>query len=660
MVLIQRPMGNISNLIIVDDPAQVLFLSKSLRSESSVKIVPLTAHALWALEHFSLPHEPVCAFAETYELAIEYEKCYQQLFLLLKEIEIYIGEQCSEYKFSGPGFLSGQCYYIGYSLSAIAKRFLLMQKVIETCSPDKVTCFVGGVDPWFSGKGYAVDPWISMIKEFLNSMSIPFELLQCPAAAPKYKGNDLFKKYSRYVRLLSQPAGINKLSSMIDGRINGSLRLLLIDQISFDWEPVLSDLRRLKRGASFSLRRTTLDQREWTDYYQSYFWLNNSRIRKPLNIGPPRINAEEAQHLRNIFDDWLKYRNQYPDITIGGHNFFPSLVPEISSMVSLGPALVRHTDEVAMRALEMTKPDAVCFFAIARLSEKRLAHVCKKYDIPVISYQHGFGYSVQIATKDEETDQSHADYFLTYGPKIRPRADSPFPAKAKYVAVGSARIERMLKKRRVPAFKRNSGKFRILWIAESSTRNTLVSSLTEDTKRYLTQKTCLSLLGRSKRFNIVYRPLQHCLEYDGITAWLKDVNMPHLTIDAVQPLETLIKSSDIVIIDISSPTTWAEVLALRTPMILYCNPDQTLLTSEFMIDLDRACCWCKTHEDLISKVSALVDNPDDFIREKGMIDPSAFVSQYILHEGNCPSRVISFLEELQKNKRMSSPDAIGS
>lgn len=651
-------MKNISNLIFLDDPRQVPLLRKYLTIGSTDKIVPMTAHALWALEHSSLPHEPVCSFAETYEVADAYEQCHQPLFLLLKEIETYIGERCPELKFSGPGFLSGQVYYVGYSLSAIAKRFFLMKKVIEICSPDKVTILQGTVDPWFAGEGFACDPWISLIQAFTTDMGSSFALLPTPLPLPPGKSSPgLLSEWFRKFRRLSHRDGFerlyNKIRYSIDGRMDGLLRVLVVGEYNYDWEPVLSDLRRLKRGSYFSLPIFTLDQRPWTNYYGSYIRLNKSFIRRPIDVEAPDAREEEAQTLKTLFAGWLEKQGKVPEIMMFDCNIFPSLVPQISSMIISGPSLIRHIDRVARRALDIAKPDAVCFYSMPNLCDKRLAHICNDRGVPVISYQHGFGYSVQVSVKDEETDPLYADYFLTYGTKILPRSDSCFPAKAEYIAVGSSRIEQMTK-RQSPTLMANNSNLNILWIAESSTKNTIVSSLTEDTKRYLTQKICLGLLGRAKKTTVVYRPLASCSKYDGITDWIRQENISHVKIDIDKSLETLIKISDIVVTDISSPTTWAEVLALKKPMILYCNPRQTLLTSEFMTDLDRACHWCKTPEIFINQISALIENPDNVINEKRKTDPTEFINHYILHEGCCSSHVISFLEEMHKNKKTHS------
>jgi hypothetical protein len=645
-------MGNISNLIFLDDPAQVSFLKESCKIDSTVKVVPLTADALWTLENSTIPYEPVCSFTDTFELSLQYEQAYKPLFLLLQEIEKYIGEQWSEFKFEGPGFLSGQVYYVGYSLSAIVKRFLLMKRVIEVCSPDKVTGFLGNIDTWFIGDGYICDPWVSLIQAFTTDKGIPHILLPCPTGQRKSLF-DLRHSWYRKVRHLFHRDGFNMLSEKmnhsIDARVNGALRLLFIGGVSYDWKPVLSDLRKLKRGAYYTLQLSALDQRPWTNHYHSYLKLNNSVVRQPLNVEAPGVNKEEVQILKQLLYHWLKSRNKEPEITLFGYNIFPFLLPQISSMVLLGPSLARHADRIAMRSLKIAKPEAVCFSAMPNLSDKRLAYICKNNGVPVLSYQHGFGYSVQIAVKDEETDPMHADYFFTYGSKIQPRSDTPFPAKAEYIAIGSARIEQMIKKRRNPLIKRGL-KFKLLWIAESSTRNTLVSSLTEDTKRYLMQKTCLDMLGKSKKFNIVYRPLSTCAEYDGITPWLMRAKLKDVKVNIVDPLERLIKSSNLVIADISSPTTWAEVLALRIPMIFYCDPRQTPLTSEIMLDLDRACRWCKTPEELLLSIKELVDDPAKIINEKGKIDPSEFIYNYILPEGNCSLRVISFIEKMRNPK----------
>src|SRR5207302_6122591 len=208
--------------------------------------------------------------------------------------------------------------------------------------------------------------------------------------------------------------------------------------------------------------------------------------------------------ISDLFDVWLRQRPAVPRLTALGFNLLPAIVPHLKAMATLGPALTRHSDMVAQRALDAIKPHAVCFFSIPWLATKRLAFQCRLRGIPTVCYQHGGVYGTQISPKNEQIEPAHADYFLVYGRGIQPRPMPAFSARAQYVPVGSARMAAITGKSQA----RSRPKvIRALWIAEFSSRNTIGGPFqVEDTERYLIQKECLQLLGRADRLRVTYRP----------------------------------------------------------------------------------------------------------------------------------------------------------
>src|SRR5205823_3162967 len=123
--------------------------------------------------------------------------------------------------------------------------------------------------------------------------------------------------------------------------------------------------------------------------------------------------------------------------------------------------------------------------------------------------------------------------------------------------------------------------------------------------------------------------------------------LPSVRIDAVTPMHALLASSDLVIVETSSsPTTWAEVIGLDRPMILYCDPDRQQLLPAFAAAIDRACCWCRTPDALASAAQRLIGDPWRVVDELAARDTSAFLNDYVLcsDDGRCVERVASFLE----------------
>jgi hypothetical protein len=256
---------------------------------------------------------------------------------------------------------------------------------------------------------------------------------------------------------------------------------------------------------------------------------------------------------------------------------------------------------------------------------------------------------VQVQAKDEQIETMDADYFLTYGAGIQPRTDGPFPARARYVPVGSARIEQLTNRSPRPL---RRGAPTILWVAESSTRNTHVTSMSEDTSRYLLEKKCLERLTAAARVQVVFRPYPHCIEYDGITRWVRRARLPTLHVDTIRPLPTLIARSDLVVMNTSSPTSWAEVIGAHRPMILFCDPRQTLLVPSFIPRLERACRWCRSAKDLLEAVSELSDNPSGVIARLAERDNRDFIADYVLGDvkGHCVERVATVLKGVLSRK----------
>jgi hypothetical protein len=212
-----------------------------------------------------------------------------------------------------------------------------------------------------------------------------------------------------------------------------------------------------------------------------------------------------------------------------------------------------------------------------------------------VCYQHGFGYGVQIMPKDEQIETVHANYFLTYGSGIKPRSKPAFPQRARFVPVGSARIEQMIvESRNLIPKNRGPAELNILWLAEGSDRNTLTASLMEDTLRYQQEVKALTKLGSAENLQVVYRPYAYAMQWDGITRWLERTRPPSIRKDVKQPLNHLIEKSDVAFVLTSSPTVWAEVIGLGKPMVLFCDPLQTPLVPEFENDLDEVCVWCKS------------------------------------------------------------------
>jgi hypothetical protein len=621
--------------------------------------VALTADALQSLEEFCYPCYPISDIANTYPLVQEEEKYTRDIFLLLQEIENYIGQRYLPAKFEGPGFLSGSYCSPQYAITAIAKRAYLMREAICFLSPSIVTAFNGEINEWFAGYGYEKNPWLDTLEIFSKEYQykLNFVLINVNESQkyPDYQEGCFFLRCisypTRHIKNIFNKMTCKffnfKKTETLSKEYNG-LRVIFANTTCYDWGPVLKLFETNKKINSFLFELPALTEHWGTAASNSSLKEIFSNNEYKLNVESPVFKVQESKYLEQLFVQWLKERPHPPKIIVLGIDIFPFLVKRIKKMVIEGPEIIRYTDKISLSALKIVKPHAACFFSIIYLPERRFAYQCEKLGIPVVVYHHGFGYNVKIQPPDEGTDQASADYILSYGKGTDPRSNLIFPNKAKFIPVGSARIENM---GQFSFYKNGDDKCEILWIAETTTHNTWNGTLTEDTNRFKIQKKCLNTLSKNEKNHVIYRPLKVQLFNDGTSSWIKNERNPCISIDSFTPLGELIVNSDIIILDISSPNTWAEVINLNKPMILYYDLRQSPLTQDFIPDLEQACHWCKTENELYITINRLVGDREKFLDELRSIDTTEFKKKYLLHKGRCAQRVCSFLNEVCRNKK---------
>ncbi len=661
-----------NNLVFLEDRTQVFWANKFMPHDASRKFIALTAAALEALEEVGLPHQAVSHYADTRQLSTTEADYNRESFSLLTEIESYIAKRVAAAKFDGPGFLTSQGYWIQYSISAIATRSFLMRETIRACRPKVVTLFEGEIDPWFAGDSYTENPWCIFIRQLSKESGLTLEII--PRIQPSQQPWDLSSYLNRFQYFAQNfqrraKKGISLLIKKIFDKKGSSqdplnLRLLMVHQVlSYDWLPVLESLK----SECFVLNSTSLDARPWTYFYTALIHQFGKKKKHLLEFDKPVFDEGEKQTISKLFDEWLLQRPEAPTINVLGMNLFPALEPHLRKIASLSPTLMRHAIQIADQTLKSTKPDAVCFYAMPFLADKRLAYRAREKGIPVICYQHGGAYGTHNLTMHDHLEWAHADYFLVYGRGVIPRPSPLVPTRAQTVPVGSARIEAMNKKWMAspPKFKKRKNlscvcrrkKINILWLAEISFRNTVGGNFqVEDTERYLFQKKCLSLLAHTPDTNVVYRPFPAYFDWQATPNWLRRSHFPSVKLNLIDSMQTLIRKCDVVICDTTSATVWNEVLACKKPLLLYLDPRQTFLREHFATDLEKACYWCKTQDSLVQAVEKLAHEREIFLKELQQIESSHFINKYVLHraDGECVARVSSFLHSLHDSGKITN------
>jgi hypothetical protein len=248
---------------------------------------------------------------------------------------------------------------------------------------------------------------------------------------------------------------------------------------------------------------------------------------------------------------------------------------------------------------------------------------------------------------------THADYFLSYGSGIHAPTSEALPTTARFVPVGSTRLEAM-RKRWSKLHVNNV--FTVLWIAEISCANTVCSAwLVEDTTRFRLERECLELLNRNN-IKVIYRPFPADPKRQAMNTWLKRRRLKNVSVNRTARLDELIFRSDLVVTDTSSNTTWNEVLVIGRPLVLFCDPAQTLMNGDFKQDLEKVCCWCKSEEELLTILEQVVDGKRRFkvAAHSGARQQDEFLRKYVLHDGGCVQRVINVLKEVTSPRTHTS------
>jgi hypothetical protein len=614
-----------ARLIFLEDRPQVEALEWP---EAGTSAVALTAEALEAAEDRGIACTPVSRFGDARELALEERRVTRELIELLRDLESFI---TSRHGSAPAGFLTQQAYHVQISIAEIATRAYLMRETIRSLQPDRVAVLERTSDPWFWPDADAEAPWVTALDGVRAVEGFELERLSRPRTSvlPDGPRSRVLGSVCRGGRAFVR----RRLNRLPPGRrpAPDALRLLFVPYPGYDWAPVARRLRGRARCFDVDLA-PLVGAPDWT------FSLGN-QVRERQSSSSTQLGPEfepaatEAGLFASLVDEWAA-QTQSRRFEVHGIDLLPALVPHLRVVAWVSAGNARHADAIAERALDAVRPHAVCFFAIPWLATKRVADVCRRRSVAVVSYQHGGAYGTHDWVPQQLTDWADADYFLSYGEGIEPPAEPVVPQKALFVPVGSARLASWSSRR----LHRPGRRHRVLWIAELASRNVFYW-LVEDTKRYLLERRCLEVLG-SAGVDVIYRPYA-ADDAGGLARWLRRSGPRSVRIASRKaPIASLIEKSEIVITDTSSGTVWNEVLALGKPLVLYCEPSTIQPLPDFANALAEACTWCRSEDELVHAVERIASG-----RGPEAADPERFLRRYVLGDGDPVGRVISFLEE---------------
>ena len=282
-----------------------------------------------------------------------------------------------------------------------------------------------------------------------------------------------------------------------------------------------------------------------------------------------------------------------------------------------------------------------------------MASACKERGIPTVGIQHGGSVGTHMSHSVDINDWSCCDYYLTYGAGIKVQPNPILPQQASLVSVGSTDIEQRIKTNNLEKHGDNNC-IKVLWISEKSFGNTIGHHyFPEDTRRYLLQQQCLTILNNSDDIEVTFRPFRTNEETIGTVRWIDSGEYTETKVDINSTLDELMETSDVIITDNAASTVWNEAIAFGKPLILFCDPQQTLLMPHFAADLEGACLWCKTESELVSAVQRLSNTGSEFLSDLRQTDTSSYLENYVLYrnDGDSKQRTLDFLKALCSDSR---------
>ena len=671
------------HLVLVETSAQAIWIKGGLELDPQTKLVAVSAEAMQTLEELGLPHTAIADYSDTALITSEYDRLVSDTYGLVQDLESFIMNRSPDVRLEGPGFLTGQVYYIAcIAVPSLATRTVLINDVVQACSPTQVSICSDAMAPWFMDENTRHNPLINVLDDLSLVHGFRLNVLDNKTSselvsAPKGSTNISTRFWSRAYRYalrrrrIAQALVAECIQSRpkIDYSMLDGMRLLFVGGINTELKELGDILRNARQTKQYligwsnilstsllssmhSYGRVASSASMWGVCLSSTVRDLSSGTNHEIDAAVPSNRDGEARTMLRLFDLWLATQESQPIIEISGINLFPALEQHLRRLVATGPSLARHTDSVADQVLSISQPDAVCFPGIIHLSDKRLAYKCYKLDIPVLGVQHGGTIGTVKHVGCEYNDLGVADFYLTYGDGIRIAKNPVMPTRAKLIPVGSRSLERRVAGTRLSSTRNLSRIIKVLWLSDTSFGNTRTHEFRgEETARYRLQKKCLDILLSGTNLRVTFRPLAGFSHYLGTASWLAGQGYHRVCVDEHTSLDDLLTAADVVISDSASSSVWNESIAFKTPVILYCDPSCTPLRSHFAPDVEEAFHWCKNEDEFVAAMRRLVTEGAEFVVELNKTDTSRFLEKYVLHrdDGRCEHRVISFLNSLSDN-----------
>ncbi len=665
-----------SHLWFVENRAQAEWIRDCPREVASCDVIAQTAEALQALEEFGVNHVAVAEYADTRFIAAQSKQLQSDCFTLINEAEDFILNNYGDARTSDVGYLTTHIYWIYHAVSSLATRAYLWQETIRACRPSTVSIFKSVADdayalqisqPWYSSL-----PMDNILRQLKSLYSLDFDVRS--SGWPKSHLTYRFLTKSSLGYLLTSPLRIGKLLArkFIDNLSKGNfdighikdnddpLNVFMVGGVNDEWRTVISSLEKRISvyGLSWTNNSFLMNEkgfRGWSSIYDDSIISIKGSSSFDFDFGQYKLDENEVNIITDLYDQWTSRVDSTSLLNFGNLSLTEDVLDIVRPLATYGISLSRYIDSAVSDLLDAGNPDVVCFQGVIHMADKRMISACRKRGVPTVGIQHGGSVGTHENSKIDINDIGWCDYYLTYGDGIRNSDVSIIPKRAKLIPVGSPSIDKRLR----PLVKRqpmHTKYVRVLWITDKSYGNTIGhDSRMEETSRYLLHKRCLDMLGKCPDVKLTLRPFKSTEGMLGTTRLINNDPNLDVNIDTFSRLDDLIYKHDIVITDNTASTVWNEAIVFGKPLILFCDPKQTVLMNHFVSDLERACCWCRTENEFIDAVKMLVTEGFQYVNKLSQIDTADYIKKYILHSDNCRpvDRATSFLDRLMLDQDSS-------
>ena len=665
-----------SHLWFVENRAQAEWIRDCPQEVASCDVVAQTAEALQALEEFGVNHVAVAEYADTRLIADQSKQLQSDCLTLISEAEDYILRNYDDAEISDTGYLTTHIYWIYHAISSLATRAHLWQETIRACRPSTVSIFKSVSDedyilqmsqPWYSSL-----PMDNILRQFESLYKLRFDVRSCDLPKPHLGYKFLTKSSLGYLSVLPLRIRKHLARKFIDYRSKGAfdidhmknnsdaLNVFIIGGMNDEWRAVISSLEKRISGYKLAWANNSFLMNEkgfggWSSIYDDSIISLKGSSSIDLDFGQYSLDESQINIIADLYDQWTSRVNSTSLLKFGDIGLAEDTMDVVRPLATYGISLSRHIVSMVSDLLDASNPDVVFFQGVIHMADKRMIRACRKRDIPTVGIQHGGSVGTHEYSMIDINDIGWCDYYLTYGDGIR-NSDVPIiPKRATLIPVGSPSIDKRLRllDKRQPM---HTKYVRVLWITDKSYGNTIGhDSRMEETSRYLLHKRCLDILGKCPDVKLTLRPFKST---EGMLGTIRLINSdPNLdvNIDTFSRLDDLIHKHDIVITDNTASTVWNEAIVFGKPLILFCDPKQTVLMNHFVSDLERSCCWCRTENQFIDAVKTLVTEGFQYVNKLSQIDTADYIKKYILHSDNCRpvDRATSFLNRLMLDQDSS-------